>query len=445
MMKNNIKQPVIIILSVIVMLFIISSTQLPNITFITQQKKVDILDDIRLTTPNKNKKNTAVVNTTQSTKQPFDSTIFIDYGSNQTDALRTFLAKLSTAKTDHKKVRIAYFGDSFIESDNITDELRRKLQALYGGNGIGFLPIQSVVASQYRSIKFFTAGSWVDYNFRSNPYKLPLGLTGHIFYTSGNATTEFTVKNEALFNDIKLYTGMSNKPTSKVYVTKDGREEYAIINNNSLVNETIINNNIPIKDIRIASADVNLPVYGVSIESSEGVFIDNYSFRGNNSVLTNQLSKDIMQAFNQYLQYDLIILHYGLNAVEHDKEKFIWFENSMNKLIETVKKGFANTPILLISTSDFAYKYNGKYSSEYAVPFMVATQQKIAAKNKVSFWDLYSTMGGENTMVNWVEGDTVLAYRDYIHVNEKGAKRIANLLFTKLMASKKFYEQYAKN
>ena len=48
-------------------------------------------------------------------------------------------------------------------------------------------------------------------------------------------------------------------------------------------------------------------------------------------------------------------------------------------------------------------------------------------------------------MVNWVEGDTVLAYKDYMHVNEKGAKRIANLLFTKLMASKKFYEQYAQN
>ena len=76
---------------------------------------------------------------------------------------------------------------------------------------------------------------------------------------------------------------------------------------------------------------------------------------------------------------------------------------------------------------------------------MVATQQKIAAKNKVAFWDLYNTMGGENTMVNWVEGDTVLAYKDYMHVNEKGAKRIANLLFTKLMASKKFYEQYVQN
>ncbi|MBC7650707.1 MAG: hypothetical protein H7101_03045, partial [Deinococcales bacterium] len=85
------------------MLFIISNTQLPDITFITHQKKVDILHDIRLTTPKQNKKSTSIVNNIQSGKQPFDSTIFIDYGSNQTDALKIFLAKLSTVKTDHKK------------------------------------------------------------------------------------------------------------------------------------------------------------------------------------------------------------------------------------------------------------------------------------------------------------------------------------------------------
>ena len=95
MMKNNIKQPVIIILSVIALLFIISNTQIPNITFNTQQEKVDILDDIRLTTPNTNKKSTTTITTIQNAKQPFDSTIFIDYGSDQTDALKIFLAKFS--------------------------------------------------------------------------------------------------------------------------------------------------------------------------------------------------------------------------------------------------------------------------------------------------------------------------------------------------------------
>jgi len=116
----------------------------------------------------------------------------------------------------------------------------------------------------------------------------------------------------------------------------------------------------------------------------------------------------------------------------------------MNKLIQTIKQNLPNTPILLISTSDVAYRYNGKYSTEKAVPFMVATQQKIATNNKVAFWDLYSAMGGENTMVQWAEDKPTLAYKDYTHVNDRGAKKIADIFYSKLMASKKYYQQYAK-
>ena len=49
-------------------------------------------------------------------------------------------------------------------------------------------------------------------------------------------------------------------------------------------------------------------------------------------------------------------------------------------------------------------------------------------------------MGGDNTMVNWVEGDTVLAAKDYIHMNIKGAKKVGDLFFDKLIASKKYYQ-----
>jgi hypothetical protein len=50
-------------------------------------------------------------------------------------------------------------------------------------------------------------------------------------------------------------------------------------------------------------------------------------------------------------------------------------------------------------------------------------------------------MGGEGTIVNWVEGDSVLANGDYIHVNSKGAKKVGDLFFNKLIASKNYYQQ----
>jgi hypothetical protein len=43
-------------------------------------------------------------------------------------------------------------------------------------------------------------------------------------------------------------------------------------------------------------------------------------------------------------------------------------------------------------------------------------------------------MGGENSMVSWVDETPPLANKDYTHVNFRGAHRIAELLFTYLMS-----------
>lgn len=448
-MKNRIKEPVIIVASITLILLVFSLIQLPNIKYLQQYKHVDILADIRndtfkhLPLPNKAIDSTKKIDSNQAKT---DTALIADYSADSSYALVNFFNKLDHAKLQHKKVRIAYFGDSFIESDNITADLRKHLQTQFGGSGIGFLPIQSVVAAQYRSINFSTKGFWQDYHFKSNPYKFTLGLTGHIFYPLGSVTTAYIAKNKEPFYDIKLYTGLHNtNKTPTLFAAKDGKAATININNTEAVNETYINAaNTPIIDLRLSASDNKLPVYGISIENHDGVYIDNYAYRGNSSLLTNQITKETFQSFNKYLQYDLVILHYGLNAIEHDKEKFPWFENSMNKLIQTIKLSMPNTPILLISTSDFSYKYDGKYSTEYAVPFMVNTQQKIASNNNIAFWDLYTAMGGENTMVHWAEDKPTLAYKDYMHVNERGAKKIADIFYNKLMASKKYYQQYAK-
>lgn len=446
-MKNRIKEPVIIVSSVTLILLVLSLIKLPNIKYLNSYKSVDILADVQ-----KDTLKTAVLVTNDTTSKSSlngkktDTALIADYSTDSLMRLLTFFNKLDQAKPLHKKVRIAYFGDSFIESDNITADIRKHLQTQFGGSGIGFLPVQSVVSAQYRSINFSTKGFWQDYHFKSNPYKLPLGLTGHIFYPLGSVTTAYATKNKEQFYDIKLYTGLhtANKAPT-IFIAKDGKAATINVSNTQLINETYINAaNAPVTDVRIAASDKKLPVYGISIENREGVYIDNYAYRGNSSLLTNLITKETWQAFNKHLQYDLVILHYGLNGISHDAKQFPWFENSMNKLIQTIKQNVPNTPILLISTSDIAYRYNGKYSTDNSVPFMVATQQKIATTNKVAFWDLYNAMGGENTMVHWAEDKPTLAYKDYTHVNDKGAQKIADIFYNRLIASKKYYQQYAK-
>ncbi|HVX50907.1 MAG TPA: hypothetical protein VHB48_12160, partial [Chitinophagaceae bacterium] len=66
---------------------------------------------------------------------------------------------------------------------------------------------------------------------------------------------------------------------------------------------------------------------------------------------------------------------------------------------------------------------------------LVRVQDNIARKNKTAFWNLYYSMGGENSIANWVEGDTTYAYKDYLHVNPKGAEKIAGIFLDKLLHS----------
>ena len=437
--KNKIGQPLILVSYAIVLLFILSLFKLP-IGILNSLEKIDILADIRKDEPKPVPTKVVTKDTIAVSKNEsptMDSTLIIDFDS--TCPLKHFYQKLDGAKLAGKKVRIAYFGDSFVEGDEVTDELRLQLQKLFGGNGIGFLPMQSNVASLYTQVRINSSG-WIDYNFRDNPYKFPLGLSGHVFHPFRNGEADYFPKTNNLPTEVKLYTGRMFNYTV-VFTMTNGKSVVAALNTDKLINETASGNGEPIKSFKITTTNEDIPFYGVSLEGTKGVYLDNYSFRGNNSILTQQISSDVMAQFNSFLHYDLIIVHYGLNALEHDKQKSPWFENSMNTVIKNIRKGFGNVPILLVSTSDLGYKYNGKYTTEKAVPYMVATQKEIARSHRVAFWNLFEAMGGENTMVDWVEGDTILAAKDYTHLNTNGAKRLGDLFFNKLIASKNYYQQ----
>ncbi len=428
----------------IMLLFILSFFKLP-VGILNGLERIDILADVKKT------KSSLASTIAKKDTMPFanngtipkDFTLIADFGHDSACSLNYFFKKLDSAKLAGKKVRIAYFGDSFVEGDEITDEIRLQLQTLFGGNGIGFLPVQSSVVYLYTQVKM-NGSDWIDYNFRDNPYKFPLGLSGHLFYPYINASVEYRPKTSWLPTEAKLYTGkMAGKAT--IHTNVNGKNGLVTTISNQVINETILSAATPISTLKINTTSEEMPVYGISLEGSKGVYLDNYSFRGNTGILTQQISKEIMAGLNKYLKYDLIIIHYGINAVEHDKQSFPWFEASMNTIIRNMRRGFGNVPILLVSTSDMGYKYDGKYMTEKAVPYMVATQNKIARTNKVAFWNLFEAMGGDNTITKWVEGDTVLAAKDYTHMNVKGAKKIGDLFFEKLIASKNYYQGLTSN
>ena len=76
-----------------------------------------------------------------------------------------------------------------IEEDLITLTLRRLLQQEFGGYGIGYLPMSSVLSSERTTANINASTNWVEVNFKTNPTKNPLYISGRCFKANGNAYT----------------------------------------------------------------------------------------------------------------------------------------------------------------------------------------------------------------------------------------------------------------
>jgi len=365
--------------------------------------------------------------------------------------LDSFLAALRQTKADGSKTRIAYFGDSMIEGDLITGDLRNSLQTEFGGTGVGYVPINSVTAEFRATIRQTYSPDWREYNLVSPqlPAEFPLGLSGHVFVprvvathdSSGSASGESWVEFAGTrrfaplqrFAEARLFYG-PGASHDQVLVTTNGHAVPHELDGSQAVNDLVLKPTTPARQMRLAFATQGpRPVYGVSFESETGITLDNFSFRGNSGMSLTRIPARQLIAFGQKQDYHLIILHYGVNVANSQVKSYGFYERTMTRVIDRMQRAFPKASILLIGMSDKSSRIDGEFVTDPSVPLLLAAQQRLARRNHAAFWNLFEAMGGENSMTSWVDGSPPLANKDYTHVNFRGAHRIADLLFTYLM------------
>ena len=77
-----------------------------------------------------------------------------------------------------------------------------------------------------------------------------------------------------------------------------------------------------------------------------------------------------------------------------------------------------------------------------AVLALLHAQRKVAKRAGIPFWNLFGAMGGENSMVRYVENNW--ASKDYTHLGFRGGREVAKALLEALAAEKDFYEEMEK-
>lgn len=357
------------------------------------------------------------------------------------------LAPLFDALADTRlgrPVRIGVLGDSFIEGDIITADLREKLQNLFGGNGVGFVPLANGVA-KYRETVRQTFSDWETYSlihYKNTPEQLQ-----DKFFISGT----LCIPGEGATSHIKgssFRKHIARCSTARLLFINEGHTSIRLTVNDTIdrvfrpepapyVQQIAVSGDIGSVAMTFTDTE-GFTGYGVMLEGHDGVTVDNYSLRSNSGLPLLASSGRVNSQINRLAPYDLIILQYGLNVISADVLNYNAYSRSLCRIVDYIRQCFPDAAILVMSVGDRSTQRDGELVTMAAVPAMIRAQRAAADTCGVAFWDTFRAMGGAGSMVRFVERNW--AAKDYTHIGYPAGRFIAGELVRALLADKQAYE-----
>lgn len=356
---------------------------------------------------------------------------FLEFPGNDSCMHRFFEGLKKSSDT---LVRIVYYGDSQIEGDHLTYTLRSKLQSRFGGKGIGYIPVEMYfnTTEQLAIITNDFEKQLVAYNHHGSLMKY--GLYGRYFQPNKSTGEVRIVKRrkEDLYGTVKLiYSGHS------MLKVEGSGETYYSLDGGLVAQKMIYANELP-TNLKLKFSDFNnFTIYGLLLDSDKGIAVDDVSFRGTLNLMLNRFDGSVFQQMGKILQPALVVLHFGLNVVPDKRPDYKNYRHAVERDIRLLKEYLPCTSILVVGVSDMAHKVNGEMVPYSNVTAILDELRKAARNEQVAFWDMRQAMGGEGSIIKWVEQG--LARTDYTHLTLDGTQQIGELLNRDLMQAYNFY------
>ena len=354
---------------------------------------------------------------------------FEDFDTLATTRFDAFISKLANGED----VRIAFMGDSFVEGDIVTCDLREELQSRFGGRGAGFIPADIPFATVRKSIKR-TSANWKTYSVMK-PKEAPEALRERLFVSGylaegrAGATTRWqaTTSHASLDSCTQARILLISRDTSRVEVVLGDtlRNEFMIAGDER-VREIYVEG--PVDDIRLRVVEGSVMCYGATMEGNGGVTVDNFSVRSNNGHAIFGTSATVNRQVDELLGYDLVVLQYGLNIMQKGQRVYAKYRDQVRDMIAYAERCFPNAAIVVVGVSDRWVKNaeTNVYEPIGSVDALTSYQRAAADSCKVVFWNTSRVMKDLGGMPTFVSNGW--AAKDYTHINYAGGKRIANAL-----------------
>lgn len=372
------------------------------------------------------------------------------------DYLDPLFLSMDSSFSQKKIVRILHFGDSQIESDRITGYIRDALQKKFGGCGLGFVPLVQPIPSLTYWIEYtggmFRYAAWDPAELKLNQHthglnnmNVAMGPWAQRFYLDGQAS--ITLKRRTIGN----YPGSSAWTLIRLFFEPDSTDMKAnvFVGEQELVQRKI-DGGSRIGEIRWQTSkpigafkmllEGKRNFYGISLECSSGVVVDNIPMRGASGTIFRNISLAMLREAKSKLNISCIILQYGgnvmpvINSFDHIRQ----YCNSIRKQIEHLKQAFSDVVIIFIGPSDMSKNIDGKLETYPFLPELNDSLKATCLKSGVAYWDMFRAMGGKNSMQQWVAQR--LAASDYIHFSNAGTLKIAEMFMNALWLEYEIYK-----
>ena len=375
-------------------------------------EKVQEAEEIELSESELSDSTQAVTDTTAThvvPAAPIIPTIPIDSITDSRIFLGAFYQSLTTANT--RKVRIVHYGDSQIEEDRMSSQIREVLQDQFGGAGVGLMPLAQTIPS--RSVKQTL--------IMNSKTITPQTLTRNIVYgpkRMQRADGLYGAMGQVAFMNDSLVSGSEH--LTLICTPTDHRPRYTQV---KLFADSSIHHEQYGDTISLQGKGA---VYGISQESSTGIIVDNIPMRGCLGLVFTKIDSTQLSQFYRNENVTLIIMQFGGNAIPFN-EKPTTIESIVRGLRQQVRYIQSCAPhasILFIGPSDMLTTINGVEQSYPMVAYMDRLLHKMALEEQIAYFSLFRWMGGNGSMARWKE--IGLASSDGIHFMRSGARKAGN-------------------
>lgn len=343
------------------------------------------------------------------------------------------LQRLYGKLLDGRPVRIAVMGDSFIEGDILTADLRETLQERYGGSGTGFAPMASPLTGFRRTIRTSAKG-WTPYNImqqKSTPQSLrnDFYVSGWVCRPENGAQTRWEGTNARRKLDpwegARILFLSRSDSRVEVCVNDTLSRTFDIRGAEALRQIEISGGPLHTLSFRVAEGAPGFVGYGALLGIG-GVGVDNYSIRSNNGQALFRTNPALNAQADAMIGYDLVILQYGLNIMQQGIRNYANYGAQVSKMIAYVRECFPDAAVLVMGVSERSVRTDKGFETMDAVPFMVACQREAAEAQGAAFWDTAAAMGARGGMAQFVANGW--AGKDYTHINFAGGRQVAMAL-----------------